>query len=106
MSKARQVTFEQGYDRLNEIVNRLDENVTVDEMVALLREGKGLEKALRDYLDTKEGELEQIEAGENLPEYTIVAIADGDGQSAPADFMAPAPGAREGFSGSGDEMAF
>ena len=83
MSHATQVTFEAGYNRLNAIVAQLDENVTVDEMVGLLREGKGLEKALRDYLEAKEGELEQIEAGENLPEYMIVAVAEGNDEAEP-----------------------
>lgn len=55
----------------------------LDEMVGLLREGKGLEKALRDYLEAKEGELERIEAGENLPEYMIVAVTEGDDEAEP-----------------------
>ena len=91
MSEATQVTFEAGYDQLNEIVARLDEDVTVDEMVGLLRAGKGLEKALRDYLETKEGELQEIEAGENLPKYMIVAVADGGDEPELTEFVPQTP---------------
>jgi len=103
VSEVSQVTFEQGYNRLNEIVARLDEDVPIDEMVALLREGKGLEKALRDYLEAKEGELEQIEAGQNLPEYAIVAVAAGERQDEREALSSQAPPAPGGFAPSPDE---
>jgi len=69
-----EVTFEEGYEELKRIVARLDaEDVTVHEMCELFARGKGLERALRDYLDTQKGKLDEIEAGENLPEFTIIA---------------------------------
>jgi exodeoxyribonuclease VII small subunit len=71
-----EITFEDGYEELKRIVTRLDaEDVSVHEMCELFARGKGLEKALRGYLDTQQGKLEEIEAGENLPEFSIVAPA-------------------------------
>ena len=75
-----EVTFEAGYDDLKSIVARLDaEDVCVHEMCELFARGKGLEKALRGYLSTQQGKLDEIEAGDHLPEFAIVA------PSAPAD---------------------
>jgi exodeoxyribonuclease VII small subunit len=69
-----EVTFEDGYEELKRIVARLDaEDVTVHEMCELFARGKGLERALRGYLDTQKGKLDEIEAGENLPNFTIIA---------------------------------
>lgn len=75
---AEKVTFEQGYEELKRIVARLDESdVTVHEMFESFRRGKGLETALRGYLETREGELKEIEEGKNLPAFEIVARANG-----------------------------
>lgn len=77
------VTFEQGYEELKGIVARLDEpDVTVHEMFEKFRRGKGLETALRSYLETREGELSEIEEGKNLPEFEIVASAGPAGPTA------------------------
>jgi exodeoxyribonuclease VII small subunit len=68
------VTFENGYEQLKDIVNRLDaEDVSVHESCDLFAQGKGLEKALRTYLTEQKGKLDDIEAGQNLPEFRIVA---------------------------------
>jgi len=68
------ITFETGYDELKDIVARLGaEDVSVHEMFEGFRRGKGLEKALRSYLTDREGELDEIEQGKNLPEFEIVA---------------------------------
>jgi len=73
-ASAEKVTFEQGYEELKRIVARLDESdVTVHEMFESFRRGKGLETALRNYLETREGELKEIEEGKNLPDFEIVA---------------------------------
>jgi exodeoxyribonuclease VII small subunit len=83
-----EVTFEGGYEELKSIVARLDaEDVSVHEMCELFARGKGLEKALRGYLTTQQGKLDEIEAGDNLPEFAIVA------PSAPPATPAPAPAA-------------
>jgi exodeoxyribonuclease VII small subunit len=68
------ITFEEGYEELKGIVARLgEEDVPVHEMFAGFRRGKGLEQALRGYLADREGELSEIEQGNNLPEFNIVA---------------------------------
>ena len=78
-SSAEEITFEQGYEQLKTIVDRLaQEDVPVQEMFDLFRRGKGLEKSLRGYLEEHEGELEEIEAGEGLPEFKVVAPSGGD----------------------------
>ena len=69
-----QITFEQGYEELKGIVSRLDDpELPVHEMFEGFRRGKGLEKALRAYLQEREGELTELEEGNNLPEFEIAA---------------------------------
>jgi exodeoxyribonuclease VII small subunit len=86
---AAEVTFEDGYAKLKDIVARLDaDDVSVHEMCELFAQGKGLEKALRGYLTTQKGKLDSIEAGEDLPNFVIVApgVAEAD---RPADSVTP-----------------
>lgn len=99
-SAVAEVTFEGGYEELKSIVARLDaENVSVHVMCELFARGKGLEKALRGYLTTQQGKLDEIEAGDDLPEFAIVAPGASQAvtparASAPvdmSDFGAPAP---------------
>jgi exodeoxyribonuclease VII small subunit len=74
MSGQERITFEQGYEELKAIVARLDDpELPVHEMFDGFRRGKGLEKALRAYLQEREGELSELEEGRNLPEFEIVA---------------------------------
>lgn len=74
MSDSERITFEQGYEELKAIVARLDDpELPVHEMFDGFRRGKGLEKALRAYLQEREGELSELEEGKNLPEFEIVA---------------------------------
>jgi exodeoxyribonuclease VII small subunit len=71
-----QITFEQGYEELKGIVSRLDDpELPVHEMFEGFRRGKGLEKALRAYLQEREGELAELEEGNNLPEFEIASPA-------------------------------
>ncbi|HEX3803325.1 MAG TPA: exodeoxyribonuclease VII small subunit [Solirubrobacteraceae bacterium] len=66
------VTFERGYERLQEIATRLNEDdVTVSEMCDLFAEGKGLEQALIQYLDTQQARVQAIESGEGVRAFTI-----------------------------------
>ena len=68
MTEATPVTFEDGYEQLKGIVTRLDaEDVPVHESCELFARGRGIEKALRAYLTTQRGKLDEIEAGQNLP---------------------------------------
>lgn len=77
-AEAEQITFEQGYEELKAIVARLDDpELPVHEMFGGFRRGKGLEKALRAYLQEREGELSELEEGKNLPEFEIVAPSAG-----------------------------
>lgn len=73
-----QITFEQGYEELKGIVSRLDDpELAVHEMFEGFRRGKGLEKALRAYLQEREGELAELEEGNNLPEFEIASPSSG-----------------------------
>jgi exodeoxyribonuclease VII small subunit len=73
-----QITFEQGYEELKGIVARLDDpELPIHEMFEGFRRGKGLEKTLRAYLQEREGELAELEAGNNLAEFEIVASSGG-----------------------------
>lgn len=84
-----ELTFEQGYEELKQIADRLDhDDVPVHEMCALFARGKGLEQVLRDFLTQQQGRLEAIERGENLPEFRIVA----PNGAAPGRSAAPGPG--------------
>ncbi len=80
-SQAReQITFEQGYEELKGIVARLDDaELPIHEMFDGFRRGKGLEKTLRAYLQEREGELAELEEGNNLAEFEIVAPSRKDG---------------------------
>ncbi len=72
------ITFEQGYEELKGIVSRLDDpELPVHEMFEGFRRGKGLEKALRAYLQEREGELVELEEGNNLPEFEIASPSSG-----------------------------
>ena len=69
------ISFEAGLGRLEEIAARLDRaDVTVQDTIALLREGRGLERALRAYLEQAEAQLREIEAGRDLPEYVVDVV--------------------------------
>jgi exodeoxyribonuclease VII small subunit len=71
-----QLTFEQGYQRLQEIAARLsDDDVPVSEMCDLFAEGKGLEQALTGFLDTQRARVEAIERGEGVREFNITGVA-------------------------------
>lgn len=78
MSEAKPITFEQGYEELKAIVARLDDpDLRIHEMFEGFRRGKGLEKTLRAYLQEREGELAELEEGNNLAEFEIMASSAG-----------------------------
>ena len=69
-----ELPFEQGYERLQTIANRLNEDeVPVSEMCDLFAEGKGLELALTEFLDTQRQRVEAIERGEGIRTFRISA---------------------------------
>jgi exodeoxyribonuclease VII small subunit len=71
---ANELTFEAGYARLQAISQRVtSEDVPVAEMCDLFAEGKGLEKALTEYLEEQKRRVEAIERGEGVQPFRIVA---------------------------------
>ncbi len=74
MSESTALTFETGYARLQSISERVtSEEVPVAEMCDLFAEGKGLQKALTEYLDQQKSRVEAIERGEGVQTFQIVA---------------------------------
>jgi exodeoxyribonuclease VII small subunit len=69
-----EITFEQGFEELTQILDSLEQGeVAVAETVEKCRRAKALEQALRGFLDDRKGELERIEAGDQLPDIRITA---------------------------------
>ena len=69
-----EITFEQGFEELTHILDSLEQgDVAVAETVEKCRRAKALEQALRGFLEDRKGELERIEAGDELPEIRISA---------------------------------
>ena len=102
-----EVTFEDGYEELKRIVTRLDaEDVTVHEMCELFARGKGLERALRGYLERQKGKLDEIEAGENLPDFTIIAPSPPGAVGPPDKASEAAPLAPEPPPAGDDDIPF
>jgi exodeoxyribonuclease VII small subunit len=67
-----EITFEQGYEELTQILDSLEQGeIPVAETVEKCRRAKALEQALRGFLDDRKGELERIEAGDQLPDIQI-----------------------------------
>lgn len=84
-AKPQAISFEAGLERLEAIAARLDRaDVTVQETIALLREGRGLERALQAYLEDAEAQLREIEAGRDIPAYVVDALRRPPGADASA----------------------
>ncbi len=78
--EATEISFEEGYARLQAISGRLNqEEVPVSEMCDLFAEGKGLDQALTAYLDTQRSRVERIERGEDIQAFRISSPATGRG---------------------------
>src|SRR5947209_3906358 len=74
-----ELSFEAGYERLQEISGRLNEDeVPVSEMCDLFAEGKGLEIALTGFLDTQRQRVEAIERGEGIRTFRITRTPASD----------------------------
>lgn len=70
------IAFEEGLVRLGAIAGRLDEaDVSVEETLVLLREARGIEAALRAFLERAEAELRAIEDGTGVPRYEVRGVA-------------------------------
>lgn len=108
MSDAKTVTFEKGYERLQAIAERVNsEEVPVDELCDLFAEGKGLEKALSDYLAEQKARVEKIERGEGVQSFKVEAPSNGAVKAEPPPAVAPeAPSAEQATaSANGAEQA-
>jgi exodeoxyribonuclease VII small subunit len=69
-----QITFSDAYDELKQITDTLNsEDVEADELVRLLRRGKGLEAVLREHLSNIEQEVTAIENGDGITQFRIVS---------------------------------
>ncbi|MGB7587460.1 MAG: exodeoxyribonuclease VII small subunit [Solirubrobacterales bacterium] len=73
-TKPKEMTFDEGYDRLQEIADEINRaEVPVDRMADLFGEGKGIEKALTDHLSEQKAKIEQIERGEEVQAFRITS---------------------------------
>jgi exodeoxyribonuclease VII small subunit len=114
MSDTTELTFEEGYERLQSIARRLNEDeVPVSEMCDLYAEGKGLEQALTKFLDEQRGRVEAIERGEGIRAFRISQTAgpagvpdqahdDGFVVGEPTLAPAPAPAIKPGATADDD----
>jgi exodeoxyribonuclease VII small subunit len=108
------VSFEAGMARLEEISQELDSGeASLDRTIELMKEGKGLEQALRAYLDRAAERLTAIEQGEMATLYEIVSIAaapppaDQPAGSDPRAVPPEPPAGQDGLFGPpDDEMPF
>ena len=90
-AEPERLTYEEAQAEVRRIVARLDEDdVPVSEICELTARGKALVAVQRSYLAEQQARIEEIEAGENLPPFEIVASL-----SQPAATAAPAAGADE-----------
>lgn len=91
------LSFGDAYDRLQQVAAELgaDGTMAPDRLIALLREGKGLERALREHLERVEQEVRAIEDGDGAVAFRIVggggAAEDRRAPSAPAPAPTPTP---------------
>ena len=73
MSEPAAITFEKGYQRLQEIAEEVNQTeVPVDRMADLFAEAKGLDTALSGHLESQKARIEKIERGEGIQAFTIV----------------------------------
>jgi exodeoxyribonuclease VII small subunit len=76
MTSPTAITFEEGYRRLQEIAEEVNETeVPVDRMGDLFAEGKGLDKALTDHLAKQKERIERIEKGEEIQAFHIASAS-------------------------------
>lgn len=79
MSEPTTITFEQGYRRLQEIADEVNQSeVPVDRMGDLFAEGKGLERALTDHLAEQKARIEKIERGEEIQAFRVTSEPSAD----------------------------
>jgi exodeoxyribonuclease VII small subunit len=105
------ITFADAYDELKAITTKLNnEEVEADELVELLRRGKGLEAVLREHLTNIEQEVTAIEGGDGVTPFRIIKNSDATTEE-PADTSDFGPPAAESSPGAqtqtaGDDIPF
>jgi exonuclease VII small subunit len=68
-----EITFHDAYEELKAVTEKLNgEDIEADQLVGLLRKGKGLEVVLRQHLTEIEQQVESIEKNEDIAIYKIV----------------------------------
>lgn len=73
------ITFEEGLKRLEQIASEIESDaVPLERTLDLVREGRGIERALREYLERCERELTDITAGDAPATHRVVASPGGD----------------------------
>lgn len=73
------ITFENGLKRLEQIAGEIEsEAVPLERTLDLVREGRGIERALREYLEQCERELTDITAGDAPATHRVVASPMGE----------------------------
>lgn len=86
MTEVKTITFEEGYRRLREIAEEVNETeVPVDRMGDLFAEGKGLDKALTDHLAAQKERIEKIERGDEVQAFRIASPRDEEKEKAAAE---------------------
>jgi len=91
-SQPTELSFEDGYQRLQEIAARLNvDEVPVSEMCDLFAEGKGLEIALTGFLDTQRERVEAIEQGEGIRAFRISRTPEPPSAAVKPPVVGPTP---------------
>jgi exonuclease VII small subunit len=104
---AVELTFEQGYDRLQQIAQRLgEEQVPVGEMCELFAEGRGLELALTEFLDGERARVEAIERGEGVRAFRISRTPGAQLSQAERSGAQPPGAERRASAAAHDELPF
>jgi exodeoxyribonuclease VII small subunit len=86
VSEGAEIGFAEAFEELARITERLNgEQVGADELVELLRRGKGLEAALRAHLAEVEQEVEAIERGEGIEHLSIAESPPAKGDGKPSE---------------------
>jgi exodeoxyribonuclease VII small subunit len=83
MTEPTPITFEQGYRRLQQIADEVNQSeIPVDRMGDLFAEGKGLERALTDHLEAQRA---RIERGEEIQAFRITGAEPARGDDSDDD---------------------
>ncbi len=78
-AKKTEMSYEQGIERFEEIVNRLGAgNVSLTESISLFKEGKELSSALKKMLDDFNGEITKLNQSGSEFEKAEISVTEDD----------------------------